>query len=255
MNDHDQVETYREREVKGDELLYWNQLLAKHANFSDYTDWKRGPVDIEKQARSLVECRTSYYPAFVRWNAHTGNDPALFALKNGKTYLIARWRTDEMPLRSEEQLRLEFVRRGKAGGYRNRLIATRIMLVLGAVGISGVLAHFLDLESACYTTAFLLLMAGIFSLPRPGQPHTGRLLTACCRAALRYAEGDRAEETVPWALAFVRKVVGGAINSLEWWSGANWEHAYSTYDRAFNYEHWRHAYTGEIRSETRKMHW
>ncbi len=153
-------ETYNARVVSEDEYIFWHQALNHTSDVSHY-NWPRAP----QEAKQLVDsAASSYDEMWVESNWETGNDPVLFGKKNDQTYLLARWGTDEFPLRTEEQFVLSYRRKVEnEADWVNGIFQGCFFLFEATLGIGGVmiLAHNgLGFPGAAFLTIGLLLEIG-----------------------------------------------------------------------------------------------
>ncbi len=101
-----QSEIYTSRIITDEEYAFWNVALGFQCDIEHY-DWSRAPQEIQE----LVNLVSSSYRLWVQSVHKTGSDPALFGIKDGQTYIIARWETNEYPLRTENQIMISQLRR------------------------------------------------------------------------------------------------------------------------------------------------
>ena len=102
-----QFEMYTSRSISEEEYVFWHQALNHRSDVAHY-NWSRAPREMKQLADRVS---SSYDELWVESSWQTGNDPALFGKKDGQTHLLARWGTDEVPLRSEKQLMTSYRRR------------------------------------------------------------------------------------------------------------------------------------------------
>ena len=131
-----QFETYASRVVSEEEYVFWHQALNHRSEVAHY-NWSRAP----REAKQLADCAVSSYDElWVEYDWKTGNDPALFGKKSGQIYLLARWGTDEFPLRTEGQLMTSYRRQVEREAARDNSMLQGLLFVLEAlsalVGIS-----------------------------------------------------------------------------------------------------------------------
>lgn len=130
-------ETYDSRIVPEDECIFWDQALNHKSDIAHY-NWSRVPEEAKQLADHIS---SSYDQLWIESDWETGNDPVLFGKKNGKIYLLARWGTDEIPLRTEEQIMLSYRRKAEGEArrdYRNfqgLLFGFGILCILGGIAI------------------------------------------------------------------------------------------------------------------------
>ena len=89
-------ETYDSRVVPEDEYIFWNHALNHKSDIAHY-NWSRAP---EEMKQLVDRVSSSYDELWVESNWETRNDPVLFGKKDGQIYLLARWGTDEVSLRT-----------------------------------------------------------------------------------------------------------------------------------------------------------
>ena len=114
-----QIQIYNPpRLVSEDEYVFWDQALNRRSDLVHY-NWLRAT----KGAKQLVNpISSSYNETWIESNWMTGNDPALFGKNNDQIYLLARWGTDEAPLRTEEQMMTSYRRRVESEAARDNRI-------------------------------------------------------------------------------------------------------------------------------------
>ncbi|TSC66874.1 MAG: hypothetical protein G01um101466_857, partial [Parcubacteria group bacterium Gr01-1014_66] len=99
----------------------------------------------------------SYDKLWVESNWKTGNDPVLFGKKNNQTYLLARWGTDEVPLRTEEQVMISYQRQVENEALRDNGMFQVWFFMFEAICIVGGTAILTQVRSGYVGTAFLLI--------------------------------------------------------------------------------------------------
>ena len=128
-----QFETYASRTVSEEEYVFWHQALNRRSEVAHY-NWSRAPREVKQLAD---RASSSYDELWVEFNWQTGNDPALFGKKNNQIYILARWGTDEVPLRTEGQLMISYRRRIEAGAARDNGMLQGWWFVSEALSIIG----------------------------------------------------------------------------------------------------------------------
>ncbi len=155
-----QFETYDSRIVSKDEYVFWNQALNRQTDVAHY-NWSRVPPEAKQLADNMG---SSYDGLWVESHWKTGNDPALFGKKNDQIYLLARWGTDEAPLRTEEQFVLSYQRRvERAADHENHTFQCLFFFfeaVLAIGGVAGLTKNGLEYGGTAFLVAALLLEMG-----------------------------------------------------------------------------------------------
>ena len=156
-----QFETYASRTVSEEEYVFWHQALNRRSEVANY-NWSRAPREVKQLAD---RASSSYNELWVEFNWQTGNDPALFGKKNGQTYILARWGTGEVPLRTESQLMISYRRRVEAEAARDNGILQFYWFLFEAIFVVGGLL-FLTRSNLVYGGVALLALALLFEVGR-----------------------------------------------------------------------------------------
>ncbi len=156
-----QFETYTSRSVSEEEYVFWHQALNRRSEVAHY-NWSRAP----REVKQLVDrSSSSYDELWVEFNWQTGNDPALFGKKNGQIYILARWGTDEVPLRTESQLMISYRRRVEAEATRDNGILQFYWFLFTGLFVAGGIS-FLTRSDLLYGGVALLALALLLEVGR-----------------------------------------------------------------------------------------
>lgn len=156
-----QFETYTSRNVSEEEYVFWHQALNHRSEVAHY-NWSRAP----REAKQLVDrVSSSYDELWVESNWQTGNDPALFGKKTGQIYLLARWGTDEVPLRTEGQLMTSYRRHSEGQAVRDNGMLQGWWFIFEAILVIGGIS-FLTRSDLVYGGVVLLALALLLEVER-----------------------------------------------------------------------------------------
>ena len=156
-----QFETYASRVVSEEEYVFWHQALNRRSEVTHY-NWSRAPREAKQLADRVA---SSYDELWVEYDWKTGNDPALFGKKSGQIYLLARWGTDEVPLRTEGQLMTLYRRQVEREAARDNGMLQGWWFVFEALfAIGGI--SFLTRSDLVYGGAVLLALTLLLEVGR-----------------------------------------------------------------------------------------
>ena len=165
------LETYDSHIVPEDEYIFWNQALNHKSDAAHY-NWLRAPHEAKQLADHVS---SSYDQLWVESNSETGNDPVLFGKKDGKIYLLARWGTDEVPLRTEEQIMLSYQRKVEGEARRDNRIFRFCFILFEGLAILVSASAFWGASGSVYAGVIFLMMG--ISLEVCRRLHKKRCLT------------------------------------------------------------------------------
>ncbi len=135
-----QIEIFESRVVSEEEYVFWHQALNGRRDTSQY-DLLKVPQEVKQL---IVRVGRVYDELWVESNWETGNDPALFGKKNGQLYLLARWGTDEAPLRTEKQLMTAYRRKVEREAMNDKNNFNAVFYVFEAILVVAIFGGLLN---------------------------------------------------------------------------------------------------------------
>jgi len=151
------MQTYGQRLVPEEEYVFWHMALNTQVNISEY-NWSRASTEARQFAENIAG---DYDHVWVEFNWRTGNDPALFGKKHGQTYLLARFGTDDAPLRTEEQIMLSWRRKVEREAEMDNDYFQFWFFAFEAIFAIGAIASFLAIERGVSPIAPVLFALAI----------------------------------------------------------------------------------------------